>query len=121
MNRPIHFEIHSTDVKATNRFFAEVFGWQLSQWGNMDYYLATTGQKPADGIDGGTMPTRDGQCRTVNTLDVADLDATLAKVKAAGGQQVVDRMPVPGVGHLAYCKDPAGVLFGLIQMDSGAK
>jgi len=57
----------------------------------------------------------------VCTVDVADLDATLAKVGELGGMIVVPRMPVPTVGYLAYAKDTEGNIFGMMQMDANAK
>lgn len=119
MHRMVHFELHSPDVKKTNAFFADVFGWKLQQFGEHPYWIAVTGE--GRGIDGGIMASRDGQQRTVNTIEVADLDAHMQQVKDAGGQIVVERMPIPGVGWLAYGTDPVGVLFGMMQPDSNAK
>jgi predicted enzyme related to lactoylglutathione lyase len=44
----------------------------------------------------------------------------VAKVIAAGGEVVVPRMTIPGIGHQAYCKDPEGNLFGIHQVDPSA-
>jgi predicted enzyme related to lactoylglutathione lyase len=38
-----------------------------------------------------------------------------------GGQVVVPKMPIPGVGYLAYCQDTEGLLFGIHQLDPSAK
>lgn len=51
----------------------------------------------------------------VNIIGVEDVDQTIAKVKAAGGTIAMDKMAVPTVGTLAYCKDPEGNLFGIIK------
>jgi len=66
------------------------------------------------------MPSRDGQPRTVNTIQVDDLDAMVKKATANGGKNVVPRMPIPGVGWLAYCTDPGGNIFGMMQPDPAA-
>jgi hypothetical protein len=50
-------------------------------------------------------------------MDVADLDATIGVVEAAGGLCVVPKMPIPGVGWLAYFKDTEGHIFGAMQAD----
>ena len=39
----------------------------------------------------------------------------------AGGLCVVPKMPIPGVGWLAYFKDPEGHIFGVMQADATAK
>ena len=38
-----------------------------------------------------------------------------------GGRIVVPRMPIPTVGYLAYAKDTEGNVFGMMQMDAGAR
>lgn len=121
MNRPVHFEIHSPDPDTSLAFFADVFGWKSQKWpGPVDYFLLQTGDD-ARGIDGGLIRSMDGQTRTVNTILVPDVDAHAAKVVAAGGKVVVPKMPIPGVGYLAYCTDPTGALFGITHADPSAK
>jgi predicted enzyme related to lactoylglutathione lyase len=121
-NRPIHFEMHSPDPAAAQQFFGEVFGWQFNKWdGPLEYWLITTGDGKHSGIDGGLLRSQDGQARTVNTLSVEDVDAFVAKVVAAGGTIAVPKMAIAGVGWLAYCIEPTGNLFGIMQDDPAAK
>ena len=53
-------------------------------------------------------------------MGVANLDESLAAVEAHGGKCVLPKMPVSGVGWLAYCKDTEGHIFGMMQPDSAA-
>jgi predicted enzyme related to lactoylglutathione lyase len=48
-------------------------------------------------------------------LATEDLEATVASVLAAGGQQLIPRMDVPGMGASTLCADPTGAAFGLWQ------
>jgi predicted enzyme related to lactoylglutathione lyase len=48
-------------------------------------------------------------------VEVDDLDATLAAVADAGGSSASDPRELPGVGRLAYVRDPAGTLVGVRQ------
>jgi predicted enzyme related to lactoylglutathione lyase len=57
----------------------------------------------------------------VNTIDVDSVDAYLARVTEHGGTILVPKMPVPGVGWMAYCKDTEGNTFGMMQSDPNAK
>lgn len=57
----------------------------------------------------------------VNTIDVPSCDEYLGKIEAAGGKNVMPKMAVPGIGWLAYCTDPEGNTFGILQADEGAK
>jgi predicted enzyme related to lactoylglutathione lyase len=45
----------------------------------------------------------------------------LAKSGKLGGTVALPKMPVPGVGWLAYAKDTEGNIFGMMQSDPGAK
>lgn len=54
------------------------------------------------------------------TVDVEDLDASLAKAQGGGGVLCVPKVAIPGVGWLAYFKDPDGNIFGMMEMDASA-
>jgi predicted enzyme related to lactoylglutathione lyase len=121
MPRVIHFEISANEPEKTVSFYENVFGWQFHKWeGPQDYWLITTGQDGQPGINGGLMPRREPNLGTINTLDVPAVDAYVAKVEAAGGAVIVPKMAVPGVGWLAYFKDPEGNVFGMMQADEKA-
>jgi uncharacterized protein len=122
MPRPVHFEIPAENPQRAIDFYTKVFGWKFSKWdGPMDYWIITTGQLPEPGIDGGLMPRRDPNQPCVNTIGVTNLDETVATVLANGGVIALPKMPVPGVGWLAYCKDTEGHIFGMMQNDPSAK
>ena len=121
MNRITHFEFVTDDFEKTAAFYREVFGWQVQKWeGPVDYWLVTSGDESTPGINGGLMKSGGPFSGTVNTVEVDDIDAILAKVKARGGQIVFDKDAVPGVGYLAYFKDNAGVIVGVMQPDTKA-
>jgi predicted enzyme related to lactoylglutathione lyase len=118
--RPIHFEITAKDPAALARFYQQAFGWQFERWdGPQEYWLISTGHD-APGIDGGLLPRR-GAGGTVNTLGVASVDEAVARVEANGGIVAVPKMALPGIGWLAYCVDPQGTMFGLMQEDESAR
>ena len=52
---------------------------------------------------------------TVNSIEVGSVDDFVAKTTSAGGSIAVPKMEIPGVGFIAYCKDPDGNMFGLFQ------
>jgi uncharacterized protein len=103
------------------KFYATAFGWKFNKWdGPADYWMITTGDPTEPGINGGILPRRDPAQPCVNTVGVANLDETLKTVVTAGGTCVMPKMPVPGVGWLAYCKDTEGNMVGLMQADPQA-
>jgi predicted enzyme related to lactoylglutathione lyase len=120
MPRVVHFEIAADDPARATRFYGDVFGWQFTRWeGPQEYWLVKTGDGHP-GIDGGVLRRREGMPRTTNTVDVESVDDAIARISRAGGKVVVPKMAVPGVGWLAYCADPDGAVFGIMQADPTA-
>jgi len=121
MSRVVHFEIPVSDPEAAREFYSNVFGWQITKWeGPSEYWLVSTGEQDSPGIDGGFYEPQGGLSGTVNTVDVEDLEDVIEKVKANGGEILVPKMPVPGVGWLAYAKDNGQAVFGMMQSDPNA-
>jgi predicted enzyme related to lactoylglutathione lyase len=125
MARPVHFEIHATNPEEVVNFYETVFGWKFNRWGDVPYWLITTGEGP--GIDGGLVPRKGPRpaddapvSSFVNTIDVSDLDSIVASVTALGGTTALPKHAVPTVGWLAYFKDPDGNVFGAMQSDPNA-
>ena len=42
MNKVVHFEIPYDDQPRAQKFYEDVFGWQIAKFPEMDYHLATT-------------------------------------------------------------------------------
>ncbi len=135
MNRVVHFEVHASDPERVAALYRDVFGWRIQEWiipgvevpTENRYWLVTTGAEPSAGINGGMVVRRgaaptDGQAVNafVCTVGVASVDASVQQVLAAGGTVAVPKMPIKGIGWLAYCKDPAGNLFGVMADDTTA-
>ena len=122
MPRVVHFELAVSDPERAAQFYREVFEWNITKWeGPQDYWLVGTGSGER-GIDGGLLMRRDeNQPQTVNTVDVPSVDDYVARVERSGGRVALPKMAIPGVGWLAYCIDPDGVMFGMMQPDENAK
>ena len=126
MGRVMHFEIQAEEPERAIQFYTDVFGWKITQWGEDEYWLITTGPKEEPGIDGGITKRRgalddNAVLAYVCTITTTNVDDAIAKVKAHGGENVVPRMPIPTVGWLAYCKDTEGNIFGVMHADPNAK
>ena len=127
MNRVIHFEIHAANPQRAISFYKNIFGWEFTNWGgHEEYWLIKTGPDDKPGINGGLIKRRgeiDGRAviAYVCTINVESVDNTSKKVAANGGEIVVPKMPIPGVGWLVYCKDTEGNIFGIHQEDQNAK
>lgn len=121
MPRVVHFELPADDPERAVAFYQQAFGWKIAKWdGPEDYWLASTGEAGEPGIDG-AITRRSSFPVICNTLDVPSIDEYVTRVVDAGGAVAMPKMAVPGVGYLAYCKDPEGNLFGMMQADASAK
>lgn len=115
MSRPVHFEILATEPEKLVTFYQQALGWRISAWkGPAAYWLVSTGEDDCPGINGGIMG-RQFQQGAINTIGIASLEETLAKIEAAGGRKVQGPYEIPEVGQHVYCADPEGNLFGLLQ------
>ena len=128
MARVVHFEIQASQPQALVDFYTELLGWQFTKWEAGEYWLIDTGPTDRPGINGGLLPRpTDAPAgpQAVNafvcTAEVDSLDATLARGAELGASVALPKMPVPGVGWVAYIKDPDGNLLGLLEPDEAAK
>lgn len=134
MNRVVHFEIHAENPERAAKFYRDLFGWKIEQWGQNPYWMIITGEESKDtpgkwpGINGGLVPRRgpaptDGAAVNAYacTVEVVSVDAMIQQAVAAGGKIALPKMAVPGVGWLVYLKDTEGNIFGMIQDDKTAK
>lgn len=105
-----YVELIAADGLRAASFYAQVFGWEMT--GLSEGY---TSFKPEKGVSGGfskPMPGIDhGACIYVATEDIED---SLKKIAAAGGQTVVGKTKISDeYGFYALFKDPMGNVLGL--------
>ncbi|HET9259444.1 MAG TPA: VOC family protein [Acidimicrobiia bacterium] len=118
--RMVHFEIPFDDAERAQAFYEKAFGWSLNHIAEMDYTMISTGPSGEQGptepgfINGGMFQrVDDTPPGTTVVIDVDDIDTALAKIEELGGQTVVGRTPVGGMGWSAYFKDSEGNHIGL--------
>jgi hypothetical protein len=122
MPRVIHFEISADQPERAIEFYEKVFNWKVQKWdGPQTYWLLMTGEEGQPGINGGLMKRTANCPGTVNSIDVPSVDDYAAKITEHGGQVVVPKMAISGVGYVAYCQDTEGNIFGIFQGDRSAQ
>jgi len=57
----------------------------------------------------------------INTSEVESLEEAIRKIESAGGRKLQGPNQIPGVGSSAYCIDPEGNVFGIIEPIMPAK
>jgi predicted enzyme related to lactoylglutathione lyase len=113
-NHPIvHIEFSAQDREAAGKFYSDVFGWKVNQMPEMDY--ATFEYK--EGRGGGFNPVKeDYPAGTVVVyIGTDDIEASLEKIEAQGGEAIVPKTEIPDTGWFGMFKDPTGNLVGLFQ------
>jgi predicted enzyme related to lactoylglutathione lyase len=114
MANPVwHWELMVNDVAKARGFYGAVFGWQFDDTRFSDYTLIDTGRDPS----GGMMVKPPASPRpTLNTyFEVDDIDRTLRAVVEAGGNVVVPRTEIAGVGWYGLFLDPDRITVGILQ------
>ncbi len=107
-------EFRCADNERTAEFYQKLFGWQITPYEEMDTYYFF---QPKSGLMGGfnsSLP-EDFQ-NTIVYIYVPDVDVALEEVESAGGMVAAPKMPVSDWGHIAFVKDPAGVVMGVSDM-----
>lgn len=125
MNRVVHFELYVDDPDIAMAFYEDVFDWSFEPFSESpgEYWTISTGPEEEPGIDGGLMqwqPEEWGERETgwgfICSVEVDSIDDALDRVTEAGGTVEMEKMEIPGVGWQAYCADPTGNHFSVVEL-----
>ena len=107
-------ELASSDPVATRAFLEKVFDWDFDRVKMpMGEYLS---YRTPGGGRGGVRPTQPKEIPlSMNYVRVEDLDAAMTKIKRAGGDVVLARVDVPGMGSFFWFRIPGGPLMACWQ------
>lgn len=119
-SRVVHFEIPIDDPDRAGAFYRTAFGWNVVKWGPVDYWTMTTGAPPGPGAEGALTPRAEAPEGVLVYVGVDDIEAAMRSIEQAGGTLLTARMPIPGVGWSARCRDTEGNVIGLFQADETA-
>ena len=106
-----YLEIPAADVERSSRFYRDAFGWELRTRGDGAIAFDDAVKEVSGSWVTGRPPSAEPGIMV--HIMVADLEAALAAVRAAGGE-VLNEDAAPGerVGHV---RDPAGNVIGIYQ------
>jgi uncharacterized protein len=120
--RVVHFEMPYDDAERSAAFYRDTFGWNTMAVPGMAYTMVGTGPAGESGmpaepgyIGGGLTPRGEVVSSPVITVEVDDIEGSVAAVEAHGGSLVHGREPVGTMGWTAYVRDPEGNVVGLWQ------
>ncbi|MGC4113022.1 MAG: VOC family protein [Nocardioides sp.] len=115
---PSWVELSTPDQAAAREFYAGLFGWDYddNDMGEMGhYYIATFDGSELGGVSGQPPGMEDHPAYWGVYLAVDDVDATTAKVEAAGGKVEAGPFDVGEAGRMSAIVDPTGARVGLWQ------
>ena len=120
MGQPVvHFEITAKDGPAMQRYYADLFGWDVDANNPMHYgIVAREGNLNKDGvgIGGGIAQGPDGYAGHVTFyVEVPDVEAALARAETLGGSRVFGPDTIMGNMVLGQFLDPEGHVIGVVQ------
>jgi len=116
MGQPVaFFEVVSADAPRAQKFYAELFGWQVAADPAMGGYALVDTGAGDDAIGGGIGPAETPAETGVKIyMRVDDLDAYLDRAEQLGGKRLVPPTDLPGdFGRFAIFTDPDGNQVGL--------
>ena len=117
----IWYELMTPDAAASRSFYEAVVGWTIDAEsmapGGAEYRILHAADGDIGGmltldaamLGGGAKPTWLGY------IGVDDVDATVERLRFAGGSVHVPPTDIPGVGRFAMVADPQGVPFYVMR------
>jgi uncharacterized protein len=118
----IWFDLATSDTEASQKFYREVFGWEIQHMrGTPDRYAVIRNEGRAiGGMFGQKVPEGAPKgARWLSFASVANMDRVIGMVTAGGGQVLVPATAVAGRGTHALVRDTQGAIVGLLQSSSG--
>lgn len=110
------------DADATRDFYQQVAGWaaeSVSMGGYSDYAMKPVGGAPVAGICHARGQNTGLPACWLMYITVADLEASMERTRALGGQVVYGPRDLGGYGRMCVIRDNAGAAVGLIQPPVG--
>lgn len=110
-------ELNTRDPEKARKFYADTLGWTFEGMPMGDsgtYWVAVAGGKQVGGVfdmNAMQMPAEIPE-HWMSYIAVDDVDARVAKAKAAGASLMRDPFDVPDVGRIAILKEPGGAVIG---------
>ena len=120
MGQPVvHFEVIGQDGEKLQRYYSELFGWQIEADNPMNYGLVQReGNINAEGvgIGGGIAGGPRGYGGHVTFyVEVPDVEAALAKAESLGGTRVMGPETIMDTIELGQFQDPEGHVIGVVK------
>ena len=120
MGRPVvHFEVVGNDGKKLQKYYSELFDWDIEADNDMGYGLVVREANlnpDGIGIGGGVSQGPEGYGGHVTFyVEVPDVEAALAKAEQLGGSRIFGPDKVMDMMVLGQFADPEGHVIGVVE------
>jgi predicted enzyme related to lactoylglutathione lyase len=121
MGQPVvHFEVIGTDGEKLQKYYSELFGWEVDADNPMKYgmvardsNLSAEGQPGIGGGVAGGPPGYEGHVTFY--VAVPDVEAALAKAEELGGKRIMGPEKIMDMVELGQFSDPEGHVIGVVK------
>jgi predicted enzyme related to lactoylglutathione lyase len=116
----VHFEVVGKDGEKLQRYYGELFGWNVNADNPMQYGMVdakdNTSLTGDNGIGGGIGQGPDGyEGHVTFYVAVPDVEEALQKAESLGGTRVMGPENIMDMVELGQFKDPEGNVIGLVK------
>jgi hypothetical protein len=116
----VHFEVVGKDGEKLQRYYGELFGWNVNADNPMQYGMVdakdNTSMTGDNGIGGGIGQGPDGyEGHVTFYVAVPDVEEALQKAESLGGTRVMGPEKIMDMVELGQFKDPEGNVIGLVK------
>jgi len=120
MYRITQFDVPTTISVNSMVFYNQVFGWTFQPSVHPKKWTARTESEENQFFSNPFIRNNTSAQALTKAVSVRNVDQTLFNIKKEGGQIVVPKFAVPGIGWMAYFKDLEQNVMGIIQTDCSA-
>jgi len=116
----VHFEVVGKDGEKLQRYYGELFGWNVNADNPMQYGMVdakdNTSLTGDNGIGGGIGQGPDGyEGHVTFYVAVPDVEEALQKAESLGGTRVMGPEKIMDMVELGQFKDPEGNVIGVVK------
>ncbi len=117
----------------SKKFYSDVFGWKIEKDTHTqtsksapEYFMISIPEQPAmppqtPHFLGGLLKRQHPQHTITVYIAVPSVDQYATKIKGAGGQVIVGKTAVPGMGYFNICQDTEHNVFAIWEVNKSAK
>ncbi len=124
MNTVSYFEIQASEPEKLIAFYGSIFGWKFTKVPMPVEYYSIENAGPFGGLlkrPAQTPPAEYGTNAFTCSVKVANFDQTAALILQNGGKVALPKFAVPGKCWQGYFIDIDNNVFGIFEVDEGAK